>query len=97
MNPPTLEQLLNLADRAEFNGGLTQAEADRLRFGLRHLDHARRSAARRGSANHRVHTERSQRLAAIERLVRRTTQRGAKTVTVWGLVRILTEPTEEAA
>jgi len=32
---PTLEQLLNLADRAEYNGGLTHAEANRLRAGLR--------------------------------------------------------------
>jgi hypothetical protein len=36
--PPTLEQLLNLADRAEHKGGLTAPEAARLRTGLRYFD-----------------------------------------------------------
>lgn len=35
--PPTVEQLLNLADRAEHKGGLNPAEAARLRDGLRLL------------------------------------------------------------
>jgi hypothetical protein len=32
--PPTVAQLLNLADRAEHKGGLTYAEASRLRNGI---------------------------------------------------------------
>lgn len=34
---PTLEQLFNLVDRAEHHGGLTAAEAHRLRVGLHNL------------------------------------------------------------
>lgn len=34
MSAPTVAQLLNLADRAQRFGGLTAAEADRLRQGL---------------------------------------------------------------
>lgn len=37
--PPTPDQLLNLVARAEHKGGLTSAEAARLRQGLRLLSH----------------------------------------------------------
>lgn len=86
---PTVEQLLNLADRAEFNGGLSQAEADRLRRGLRDMAAARdetemknRLAAKRhGSADQRRRRAFAQ-LAAIRALVASFRQKGSRTVPV---------------
>jgi len=40
---PTIAQLRNLADRAEHHGGLTPAEAARLRDGINHLGRPRNS------------------------------------------------------
>jgi hypothetical protein len=70
---PTLDQLLNLANRAEYKGGLTAAEATRLREGLRAGDAARRSA---GGLQRALKNERAQvrELEAAARLVAATAE-----------------------
>lgn len=91
---PTVEQMLNLADRAE-RGPLSATEAAWLRTGIHALVASQRSASRRlaqaGSGR--------QQLAAVRRLVRRAGYRGAATVTVWALNQVLTDaqPTTSAA
>lgn len=86
----TVEQLLNLADRAEFYGGLSQDEADRLRRGLRQLvadrdeaETARRRAVQRDGAATRRRRRAFAQLAAIRALVASARQKGSRTVPVW--------------
>ncbi|MET9728461.1 hypothetical protein [Streptomyces zaomyceticus] len=95
----TTEQLLNLADRAE--GGLTPAEAGRLRQGLRELDEkcraldfARRSAIRRRTTDRHRSADSDQRLTAIRALVASTRRRGARAVPVQIVAAILDSPIE---
>lgn len=101
MNPPTLDQLLNLADRAEYSGGLSQAEADRLRYGLRQLDarcreldSARRAAVGRRANLLRQGQEAIRRVAAVRALVESTRHRGGRTVLVPTLAAVLDAPLE---
>jgi hypothetical protein len=86
----TVEQLLNLADRAEFNGGLSQAEADRLRRGLRDLvadrdaaEVRRRMAARRDSSADFRRRRAFKQLATVRALLVASRQRGNRAVPVW--------------
>lgn len=95
----TTEQLLNLADRAET--GLSTAEADRLRRGIRQLDAQYRAteAARRTTAGH-LGRARAQgrddqhRMTAVRALVQSTRRHGGRTVLVTTLAAILTAPIE---
>jgi hypothetical protein len=87
--PPTREQLLNLADRAEFNGGLTAAEANRLRAGIAAMDTRRRAAAGRLAEAVRLQQEAAGQLAAVLRLVRKTQRRGGQMVQLRVLAREL--------
>jgi hypothetical protein len=96
----TTMQLLNLADRAE-DGGLTTAEADRLRRGLRQLDEkcraldvARRSAIVRRTNDGRRSEDSDQRLTAIRALVASTRRRGGRAVPVQTVDAILNSPIE---
>lgn len=82
-NVPTWEQMRVLADRAE--QGLTPAEADRLRAGIRAAELARRSTAGRMVAVSRQAQQQGQQLAALRELMRRTRYRGASKVTLWAL------------
>ncbi|MCP3820099.1 hypothetical protein NLX86_18960 [Streptomyces sp. A3M-1-3] len=75
--------MLNLTDRAEFNGGLTPAEAARLRAGIRAMDSSRRSTQAR--LNAAVRGGEAVQLAAVRRLVYRARYRGASAVTVRAL------------
>lgn len=85
--PPTVEQLLVLADRAE-RGQLTAAEAARLRAGIAGLTAPQRRVRHQPRSGRQV--------AAIAALVRRTQARGAQAVPVWALERIL-GPAQQAA
>lgn len=87
--PPTVEQLLVLADRAEFKGGLSQPEADRLRAGIRRLaaeraaaDAARASAADRADCMALRDRRAMRQLAAVRALVRAMRRRGAQSVSL---------------
>ncbi|MFG3510221.1 hypothetical protein ACGF5F_32515 [Streptomyces sp. NPDC047821] len=86
---PTLDQLLNLADRAE-DGPLTAAEATRLRQGLRHLA---TSGHRRPYRSQR-RDQPTRQLAALARIVHQARTRGARTVPVWALTQVLTDPSQ---
>lgn len=77
---PTARQLLILADRAE--RGLTPAEADRLRAGIRAMDTARRSAAGSAGAVAADYRRVCRQLAAVARLVREARYRGRQTIRV---------------
>lgn len=101
MSTPSIEQLLNLADRAEYGGGLTQAEADRLRAGIRSLDDkcrslygSKQSASLRHFHRARREQEASKRLRAVAALVTAARHRGARSVSVQTLSLILTAPVE---
>jgi len=79
--PPTREQLLVLADRAE-RGPLTAAEATRLRQGIAAFYADRRADGGRASvANWRLR-EMVRRLSAVQALIRSTQQRGERTIPV---------------
>jgi hypothetical protein len=82
--PPTLDQLLNLADRAE-DGPLSPAEAARLREGLRLLAHPPRGPYRTRTGDAR----RVKQLTALNRAVRRARDRGAPSVPLYVLSHIL--------
>lgn len=58
MKPPTVDQLRNLADRAD-RGPLTPDEVNRLRQGLNHLHNRRRPDIR--------HAQRGYKIAALRR------------------------------
>jgi predicted ATPase len=84
-----LDQVLNLADRAE-DGPLSPAEASRLRAGIRRLeesrrnyDSARRASIARLSMARRRHRDQSAQLTAIRALVANARHRGARSVPVW--------------
>ncbi|MFE9738855.1 hypothetical protein [Streptomyces sp. NPDC006477] len=84
----TIEQLLNLADRAE-RGPLSAAEASRLRRGLRHLDErchsleaARSSTIGRHGNAQRHNADAARRLSALQALVASTRRRGGRVVAV---------------
>lgn len=79
--PPTEEQLLVLANRAE-RGPLTAAEADRLRQGIAALYAERRSAVTRLGNGTRQRREATLRLRAVHALVRTARQRGARHIPV---------------
>lgn len=79
--PPTLEQLLVLADRAE-RGQLTPAEAARLRQGLEGLRTERQQAAGRASSDARQRRAAALRLRAVHELVRTARQRGARSIPI---------------
>lgn len=95
-DPPTVEQLLVLADRAE-RGPLTAAEAARLRAGIAAMDTRSRSAARRLADATRLQQEAAGQLAAVLRLVRQAQKRGGQMVHVRVLARELDEALGEAA
>ena len=83
---PTVDQLLNLADRAEA-GPLSAAEAARLREGLQHL------AVGRGPYRPRAsQTQHAKQIAALARIVHRARNRGAQNVPLFALTQILAEP-----
>lgn len=63
MKPPTIDQLRNLADRAD-RGPLTPDEVTRLRQGLNHLDNRRRPSIRPAQWGYKVAALR-RRLAAL--------------------------------
>ena len=86
--PPTVTQLLVLADRAE-RGPLTAAEASRLREGITNLRESRRSAVGRRSAATRARRQGAAQLAAVRALVASARQRGARSVPVWILAAAL--------
>lgn len=87
--PPTVRQLLVLADRSE-RGRLTADEAGRLRAGIAALDTGRRAAAQRVTDLDRLRSQ----VAAVRSLVRRVQCRGARTVTVLAISVALREQTE---
>lgn len=96
MRAPTLQQLLNLADRAE-RGPLSAAEAARLREGIRHLDTGKRAANGR-----LAHVDARKRdvtgpLAVVVRRVRASQKAGNRTIAVWVLARDLSDVLEDAA
>lgn len=93
--PPTREQLLVLADRAE-RGPLTAAEAARLRQGIHGLaderdaaDTMRRIVANRANAANGMRRRVSRQLAAVRALVVSARQRGLRSVPVWILAAAL--------
>lgn len=86
-----MKQMRVLVDRAEH--GLTPAEADRLRVGVLAMDTARRSATARLSRCRQY----QRRLAAVESLVHRAQARGASTVALWALGRVLGDTRTAAA
>ncbi|MFG3488512.1 hypothetical protein [Streptomyces sp. NPDC047972] len=93
----TTEQLLNLADRAE-DGGLTPAEARRLRAGISQLDSDRRSLRSRLRLQSRRGNEATTKLRDVQGLVQRSQQRGLAQLPVWAVAALLRdEPNQEAA
>jgi len=86
--PPTREQLLVLADRAE-RGQLTAAEAARLRQGIAALYAGRWSVAAERRNDGRRHREAALRLMAAGDLVRTARQRGARSIPVQILAAVL--------
>ncbi|MEU0393846.1 hypothetical protein ABZ208_13885 [Streptomyces sp. NPDC006208] len=87
--PPTREQLLILADRAE-RGPLSAAEAARLRQGIHTLATERDAAeamqrivANRAKAANGMRRRVSRQLAAVRALVTSARQRGLRSVPVW--------------
>ncbi|MFE6815975.1 hypothetical protein [Streptomyces sp. NPDC057677] len=92
----TIQQLLNLADRAE--EGLTPAEARRLRAGITQLDTDRRSLRSRLRLQSRRGNEATTELRAVQGLIQRSQQRGAAQIPVWAVAALLSdEPNREAA
>ncbi|MER7623905.1 hypothetical protein [Streptomyces sp. NPDC126503] len=93
MSKPTVDQLLNLADRAEYGGGLTQAEADRLRAGIAALSASEAAlTADKASLIHRLRaytrqsrSETAADLTAVHRLVARSALRGVSHLPVWAV------------
>lgn len=88
-DPPTREQLLVLADRAE-RGPLTAAEASRLRAGLHALaderdaaDAERRRYANRANFATSNRRRLAKQLVAVRALVTSARQRGLRSVPVW--------------
>lgn len=79
--PPTREQLLVLADRAE-RGPLTAAEAARLRQGIGTLAAGSRSAAGRLGQVDRQRRETALRLRAVQSLIRTARMRGARHIPI---------------
>ncbi|MFJ5785376.1 hypothetical protein [Streptomyces hydrogenans] len=99
MSGPTVDQMLNLADRAE--AGLTPAEADRLRAGIRQLDAERRrlANARRSLAGQIGNTKSRGadallRIRAVRALVDETRRHGGRAVLVSTLAAALNAPIE---
>ncbi|MEK9524051.1 hypothetical protein MIU24_32460 [Streptomyces venezuelae] len=93
----TIQQMLNLADRAE-DGGLTPAEARRLRAGISQLDTDRRSLRSRLRLQSRRGNEASAELRAVRGLIQRSQQRGVAQLPVWAVAALLSdEPNREAA
>jgi hypothetical protein len=86
---PTVDQLLNLADRAE-DGPLSPAEAARLREGLRLLAHPPRGPYRPRARE----TQTAKQVAALARTVQLARSRGAQSVPVYALTQILVEPVQ---
>ncbi|MFE9372280.1 hypothetical protein ACFYM2_21270 [Streptomyces sp. NPDC006711] len=82
--PPTVEQLLVLADRAE-RGRLTAAEADRLRVGICRLSRARSAADGRLSAQVRRGRAAEARLRAVAALAASVGQQGSRAVSLFTL------------
>ncbi|MFK0182346.1 hypothetical protein ACIQVR_41050 [Streptomyces xanthochromogenes] len=80
VRPPTVAQLLILADRAE-RGPLTAAEADRLRSGISGLHLERRAEGSRYAARAR--------LRAVASLVSSARRRGASAIPVTLLGQVL--------
>ena len=95
--PPTVKQLLVLADRAE-RGPLTAAEASRLREGIAALESSRRSMHASLARQAQLRQQDTSRLAPFRSVVRRARARGGRTVAVWVLERLLAdaETTPEA-
>lgn len=81
----TTDQLLNLADRAERNGGLSAAEAARLRTGLAKLYSDRQDLQNRLRAQSRRYNAAASELRCIHRLVRHAQRRGSVTIPTWAL------------
>ncbi|QIP82729.1 hypothetical protein GLX30_30280 [Streptomyces sp. Tu 2975] len=86
--PPTVKQLLVLADRAE-RGPLSAAEASRLREGIAALETSRRSKAGRIHAALDRQQQAEEEIAAVRRFMARARHRGARVVQMWALERIL--------
>jgi hypothetical protein len=79
MKPPTVAQLLILADRAE-RGPLTAAEADRLRAGISGMYRERRTAGARLGVQARNRRVADSRLRVVAALAAAARQRGARSV-----------------
>lgn len=99
-HPPTVTQLLVLADRAE-RGQLSAAEASRLREGIAALETSRRSTVGRIRFALERQQQAEQQLAAVRRFTARARYRGARVVQMWALERALApqddDEREEAA
>lgn len=79
--PPTEEQLLVLANRAE-RGPLTAAEAGRLRQGIAAVYAERRSAGIRLGNDTRQRRAAALRLRAVQALIQTARQRGTRSIPV---------------
>ncbi|MEU7066928.1 hypothetical protein [Streptomyces sp. NPDC046161] len=86
--PPTREQLLVLADRAE-RGQLTAAEAARLRQGIANAFTRRRSAAGNAALETRRYREACRKLLAVEALMQRARRQGTRSVRLQTLTVVL--------
>ncbi|MFE3657240.1 hypothetical protein [Streptomyces sp. NPDC059165] len=91
--PPTVEQLLVLADRAE-RGRLSAAEASRLRAGIRAVVASQRGTSGRLAVANRGRRRSTAQMAAVRALVSSARQRGARTVPVWILAATLDDEPE---
>lgn len=93
----TIEQLLNLADRAE-DGPLTAAEAGRLREGIHALQAHRTILSSKLGQKARRLIRVEPELRAIRRLVTRSRRRGDAHVPLWQLEALIDDDTSlEAA
>ena len=96
--PITVDQLLNLADRAEYGGGLSQAEADRLREGINALQAHRTLLSSKLGQKARRLVRVEPELRSIRGLVIRTRHRGDTHVALWQLEALIDDDVDlEAA
>ncbi|KOV07484.1 hypothetical protein ADK92_05550 [Streptomyces sp. XY533] len=79
--PPTREQLLVLADRAE-RGPLTASEAARLRAGISAVYASQRIVGDRTRLASRARREAADRIAAVTRLTAAARRRGVRSIPV---------------
>ncbi|MGW6557940.1 hypothetical protein [Streptomyces hydrogenans] len=101
--PITVQQLLNLADRAE-RGPLTQAEADRLRAGIaalhdnqRFLETKTRTQGRRVTAVSAALLGTQSELRGIHRLIARAKRRGEGHIPLWQLEALIDDDINQEA